>query len=74
MLAVNELKAAIAKRGLTEYEVAVAIGISPKTFWSRKKRGIFRTNEIEIMIDLLKIDDPMPIFFLRHKQLIKIQK
>ena len=63
MLNKNSLKAEIVRQGLTQKQVAEAIGISEKTFISRMKSGVFGTDEVEVMINLLKIKDPMSIFF-----------
>ncbi len=65
MVNVNELKAAIVRKGLTQEKVASAIGITPRTFTSRLKKGFFGSDEIEKMMVLLEINDPMPIFFDR---------
>lgn len=63
MINVNALKGKIAERGKTQTDVAKAIGIAPKTFYDKMSKGIFGSDEIEIMIDYLSIDDPMKIFF-----------
>ena len=55
MIKTNEL------RGITD--VAKMIGVTPKTFYEKMKNGVFGSDEIQIMIDELHIDDPMPIFF-----------
>ena len=39
------------------------IGITPKTFYEKMKNGVFGSDEIQIMIDELHIDEPMSIFF-----------
>lgn len=63
MINVNALKGKIAERGKTQTDVAKAIGIAPKTFYDKMSKGIFGSDEIEIMIDYLNIEDPMKIFF-----------
>ena len=65
MVQTNELRAAMLRKGLTQADVAKAIGISNKTFSDRMKKKVFGSDEIEIMIDLLDIKDPMFIFFER---------
>ena len=65
MVQTNELKIAMLRKGLTQSDVAKAIGISNKTFSDRMKKKVFGSDEIEIMIDLLDIKDPMFIFFNR---------
>ena len=59
----NELLGLIIARGLTQKEVANKLGITPNTFYAKMSKGIFGSNEIEKMIDLLKINDPAYIFF-----------
>lgn len=63
MLNVQELKAAIVRKGYTQSDIANKIGISSKTFGNKLKKGVFRSDEIELMIDILEISDPMFIFF-----------
>ncbi len=63
MIKTDELRGIIAKNGLSQSKVAEAIGISPKTFYEKMKIGVFGSNEIQIMIDLLKIENPVEIFF-----------
>jgi DNA-binding XRE family transcriptional regulator len=58
-----KLKGAIVTAGHTQESVAKAIGMTPKTFYLRMKNGVFGSDEIEKMIELLDITDPMPIFF-----------
>lgn len=63
MINVNALKGKIAERGKTQTDVAKAIGIAPKTFYDKMSKGVFGSDEIEIMIEYLSIEDPMKIFF-----------
>jgi DNA-binding XRE family transcriptional regulator len=62
-LKTDELRGIIAKNGTTQSRVAKSIGITPKTFYSKMKKGVFGSDEISIMIKELHIDDPMKIFF-----------
>ena len=66
MIKTNELKGIIVKNGLTQSDVANLIGITPKTFYEKMKIGAFGSDEIQIMIDKLHIDDPMSIFFAKE--------
>jgi DNA-binding XRE family transcriptional regulator len=59
----NELRGLIAKNGLTQNKIAEILGISPKTFYAKMAKGDFRTTEAEIMIKILRIDNPISIFF-----------
>ncbi|MBO5840080.1 MAG: helix-turn-helix transcriptional regulator [Methanobrevibacter sp.] len=63
MILTNKLKGLIAEKGLSQSDVAKEIGITPKTFYEKMKIGVFGSDEIEIMIELLDIDDPAAIFF-----------
>jgi predicted transcriptional regulator len=59
----NKLKGLIVERGYSQSDIAKMLGITPKTFYERMNRGIFYSNEIEKMIDILSIPDPVTIFF-----------
>lgn len=65
MIRVNELKGVIVKNGYTQYDMAQKLGISPKTFYSKMRKGIFGSDEIQKMIDILQIEDPIHIFFAK---------
>lgn len=65
MVDTNKLRGCIVANGKTQEEVAKYIGIAPKTFSLRMKKKVFGSDEIEKMIELLKIEDPMPIFFAK---------
>lgn len=63
MIKVDELRGIIAKNGLSQRKVAKMLGVSEKTFYSKMKRGIFRSDEISKMIQILGIENPSDIFF-----------
>ncbi|MBO5060274.1 MAG: helix-turn-helix transcriptional regulator [Clostridia bacterium] len=63
MLDVKALKAEMVRNGYTQAKLADALGITPRTLNTRMKTGDFGSKEIEIMISLLKLKDPMEIFF-----------
>lgn len=66
MVDTNKLRGCIVANGKTQEEVAKSIGITPKTFSLRMKKRVFGSDEIEKMIDLLDISDPMSIFFAKQ--------
>ena len=66
MIKTNELRGIIAKNGLSQSDVTIKIGITPKTFYEKMKNGVFGSDEIQIMIDELHIDDPLAIFFAKE--------
>lgn len=63
---VPRLKGIIAERGLTQAKVAKHIGISDRTFYLKMKKGVFGTDEVQKMVDLLKIQDPADIFLSKE--------
>lgn len=65
MIDTNKLRGVMAERQKTQAEVAKAIGISPRTFSTKMKKGVFGSDEIEVMVDFLDIDHPASIFFAR---------
>lgn len=66
MVKTNELRGIIVSNELTQTDVAKMIGVTPKTFYAKMKSGIFGSDEIQIMIDKLKIENPMEIFFAKE--------
>lgn len=66
MIKTDELRGIIAKNGLSQSDVAKMIGITPKTFYEKMKIGVFGSDEIQIMIDNLHINDPISIFFAQE--------
>lgn len=66
MIKTADLKGIIAKRELSQAKVAIAIGMTPKTFYTKMHKGVFGSDEIEAMIDILGIDDPASIFFAKE--------
>lgn len=65
MIDTNELRGIIAKNGKTQTDIAKMLNITPKTFYMRMKKGIFGSDEIQIMIDELHIEKPMEVFFAK---------
>lgn len=66
MVNTDKLRGVIAENKKTQTDVAKMIGITPKTFYQRMQKGVFGSDEIQIMIDNLHIDDPMEIFFAKR--------
>ena len=63
----SKLKSIIVLNNMTQESVARAIGMAPKTFYCKMKKRVFGSDEIEKMMGLLNIDDPMPVFFVPDK-------
>lgn len=56
------LKAEFVKAGVTQKQVAKAIGMSEATMIRRLKEGKFGTDEAEKITEFCKIEDPASIF------------
>lgn len=61
----DKLKAAIVEKGKTQMDVANYLGITPKTFYLKMKKGVFGTDEVQKMIELLDIKNPIEIFLAK---------
>ena len=66
MLNVNLLKAEIVKNGMTQEEFCKKIGMAHSTFIRKMKIGIVTTEEAEEIIRVLKIKNPVEIFFAKN--------
>lgn len=63
MVDTNKLRGVIAQRGLSQRKVAESLGMTGNTFYRKMKKGVFDSDEMNIMITLLNITDPCEIFF-----------
>ena len=63
MVNTDKLLGIMAERHKSQKEVAEALGMTPKTFYLKMQKKVFGSDEIETMIEVLEIDNPMPIFF-----------
>lgn len=66
MIRTDELKGILAKQNKSQADMAKTIGITPKTFYEKMKKGVFGSDEIQIMIEDLNIEKPAEIFFARQ--------
>lgn len=66
MINTNKLKGAIASKGYSMSKVALMLGITPKTFYEKMKKGVFNSDEMQKMIDILDIENPAEIFFAKN--------
>ncbi len=65
MIRTDELRGIFAKNNKSQTDIAKLIGVTPKTFYMRMQKGVFGSDEIQIMIDELHIENPMDIFFAK---------
>ena len=63
MINIDKLNGKIAENRLTKEKLAKAMGISSRGLSIKLKKGIFNNIEIEKLVEILKIDNPMEIFF-----------
>lgn len=63
MVNTDKLRGIIAENKKSQTDIAKMIGVTPKTFYLRMQKGVFGSDEIQIMIDNLHIENPMEIFF-----------
>ena len=66
MIQTEKLREIMARRGVSQREVAKHLGMAEKTFCSKMKNGVFGADEVDEMIDLLEIDHPLDIFFTKE--------
>ena len=60
------MRGIIAENKKSQSDVAEMIGVTPKTFYTRMNKGVFGSDEIQIMIENLHIENPMDIFFAKE--------
>ena len=63
MINTNQLRGIIVAKGTSQGQVAKELGITRETFYRKMKKGVFDSDEINQMIKLLDIQDPVAIFF-----------
>lgn len=63
MIRTDLLRGEIARAGYSQSKLAECLNISSKTFYAKMKKGVFNSNEIDKMIDLLRIENPVQVFF-----------
>lgn len=63
MIRKDLLDGEIARAGFSKSALARKIGITPKTFYAKEKKGVFGSDEIVRIVIECDIAEPMPIFF-----------
>ena len=66
MINENLLKASYVAKGFTQGEVAEKLGISTNTFRFKVKNNTLDVRQMDILIKLLEIKNPVEIFFSKH--------
>ena len=65
MILVDKLRGEIKANGYTQEQLAKAMGVTPKTLTIKLQKGVFGSDEIEKLVDLLHIEKPWDIFFAK---------
>ena len=65
MINTNELKGRIVAKGYTQKEVAEIIGMRPETLSRKLRLGVFGTDEVDKLVEVLAIENPWEIFFAK---------
>lgn len=63
MVDTNKLRGVIAERRKTVRSVAGEIGISSRAMYNKMRTGSFDNREMSRLVDVLGIENPVPIFF-----------
>ena len=59
----NLIKAEAMRNGMSVADLARAIGVNPVTLYRKLRKGVLNSDEIEAIVEVCNIKDPMPIFF-----------
>ena len=65
MILTNEIKGKMVARGFTQKQLAEKLEMSERTLANKLTKGVFTTTDVEKLIDILKIENPMEIFFAK---------
>lgn len=65
MINTNKLKGKLAENEITQTRMAELIGITPKTFYEKMSKGVFGSDEINVMRKKLHLsaEESISIFF-----------
>ena len=66
MINVNLLKAEVVKNGITHEELCKRIEMAHSTYIRKMRKGVFNTDEVEKIVDVLNIQNPIEIFFAKE--------
>ena len=66
MIKTDKLLGIITEKKVTQKAMAKRLNMAPKTFYAKMKKGVFGSDEIEIMVDELNIEQPWNIFFAKN--------
>lgn len=65
LIRTDKLRGIMAEKGYSQKDMAAFIRVTPKTFYRKMKNGVFDSDEIQIMMEKLEMENPMEIFFAK---------
>jgi transcriptional regulator with XRE-family HTH domain len=60
------LRGKIAEKGFSQTEIAGMLGITSKSFYNKMAKGVFKSNEMYKLYEILDIENPVEIFFAKE--------
>jgi transcriptional regulator with XRE-family HTH domain len=66
MIWIDELKGRMKAKNFSQEMLAKRIGMAPRTLSLKLKKGVFGSDEIDKMIEVLEIKDPAIIFLHKY--------
>lgn len=65
MIDTDKLRGRMAEKRITGKALSKAIGMTQNTFVKKMQKGVFGSDEIDKMIDILEIENPCEFFFVK---------
>lgn len=66
MIRTDLLRGKIAEKGFSQTEIAGMLGITSKSFYNKMAKGVFKSNEMYKLYEILDIENPVEIFFAKE--------
>ena len=66
MILINELKGIMVSKGYTQATLAKKLGMAERTLNLKLKKGVFGSDEIDMLIEILNIQHPELIFYVKN--------
>lgn len=63
MIRTDLIRGKMAEKGYSQIAMAKILGITAKSFYNKMQKGVFRSDEMQKMIDVLEIENPVAVFF-----------
>ena len=66
MVRTDLLRGKLAEKGFSQAAIAKELGITPKSFYNKMEKGVFKSDEMYRLIEILNIENPIDIFFAKE--------